>query len=237
MPGSSRSALAVLVCCALAACGRDAAVPSKPDTDPALISVLADPLMVDPDLSSQNLGASAIAVGGPPVAELPPVERSPTAVEDAREEARRLAGGVLKSAPEPEDGEAAQVAGVTAAQIAAAVAGVGPACAGKAEYGMSWSLSLPAPLMIYPSGHLREAAGTDQGGCRMRVVSFLTPAETGDVLDFYYTRLSSAGLGTRHMLSDGVHVLEGGKRGFAYAVRVRKLENGLSRVDLVSNGA
>lgn len=210
---------------------------NKPETDPALISALADPLMVDPDLSSQNRAAAAIAVGGPPVAELPLVERSPQAIEDAREEARQLAGGTLKSAPMPEPGNAAQVAGITASQIAASVAGVGPACAGKAEYGMAWSLSLPEPLAIYPQGHLREAAGTDRDGCRMRVVRFLTPVEAGDVVDFYFTRLSAAGLGVKHLLSGGMHVLEGGKGNLAYAVHVRKLENGLSRVDVVSNGA
>ena len=37
-------------------------------------------------------------------------------------------------------------------------------------------------------------------------------------------------------VADGVHVLEGNKAGAAYAVRARKLETGLTRVDLVSNG-
>jgi len=236
MPGSCRSALVLLACCALAACGKDAAVSSKPETDPALTSSLADPLMVDPDLSSQNRAAAAIAVGGPPEAALPLVERTPQAIEEARAEARQLVGGTLTSAPAPEDGDAAQVVGVTAAQIAALVPGVGPACAGKSEYGMGWSLSLPAPLTIYPKGHLREAAGTDRDGCRMRAISFLTSAEAGDVVDFYFTRLTGAGMSAKHRLAGGVHVLEGGKGSLAYAVHVRKLENGLSRVELVSNG-
>lgn len=226
----------MLSCCVgLAACGKGDAV-SKPETDPALTSVLADPLMVDPDLSSQNRAVSALVVGGPPVAEVPLVERSPKAIEDAREDARQLAGGSLKSAPLPVDGDAALVAGVTAAQIAAASGRAGQACAGKSEYGMGWSLSLPVPLSIYPRGHLQEAAGTDRDGCRLRAAVFVTPVEAGDVVDFYFTRLSAAGLVSKHFLANGVHVLQGGKGGMSYAVHVRRMDNGLSRVDLVSNG-
>jgi hypothetical protein len=236
MPGSSRSLLLLLACCALSACGKGGADASKPEADPALTSALADPLMLDPDLSSQNRAVAAIAVGGPPVAELPLVERSPQAIEDARDEARQLAGGSFKSAPQPQDGDAGKVAGVTAAQVAAAVPGVGPACAGKAEYGMGWSLSLPEPLAIFPRGHVQEAAGSDRDGCRLRSIRFLTPVDAGDVVDFYFTRLSAAGLEARHLLAGEVHVLEGSKGGMAYAVHVQKLENGLSRVDLVSNG-
>ena len=222
MPRICRSFLVLMACCpALAACGTDAVVSDKPESDPALIGALADPLMSDPDLSSQDRAAAAIAMGGPPVAEMPLVERTPQAIEAAREEARQLVGGTLKSAPSPENADAPAVDGVTASQVAAFVPGLGPACAGKAEYGMSWSLSLPAPLAIYPRGHLREAAGTDRDGCRMRVVRFVTPVEADDVVDFYFTRLSGAGLGVKHRLSGAVHVLQGGKGNLAYIIRAR----------------
>jgi len=236
MPPSLRSLLVLFACCsALSACGKGEDE-RKAETDPALTSALADPLMVDPDLSSQNRAASAIALGGPPVAELPLVERTPRAIEEAREEARELAGGSLKLAPLPEEAEEAAVAGVTITQIAAAAVGPAAACAGKAEYAMGWSLKLPAQLAIYPRGHLREAAGTDRDGCRLRAVSFDTPVEAGDVVDFYFTRLAKAGLGSKHLLSGDVHVLKGSKGRFAWAVQVRKLETGISRVELVSNG-
>jgi len=221
-------------CCALAACGKGGSVASKPETDPAFTSALADPLMVDPDLSSQNRAAAAFAIGGPPVAELPLVERTPQAIEDAKDEARRIAGGELKPAPAPQSGGATP-SGVTIAQIAA-TSGVAEACAGKAEYGMVWSLSLPAPLAIYPKAHLQEAAGTDRDGCRMRALSFVTPVEAGDVVDFYFTRLTGARLAARHSMAGDVHLLQGGKGGLGYALQVRKLEDGLTRVDLVSNG-
>ena len=232
------TALVMLACLAgLGGCGKDDPAAIKPDSDPALVSALADPVMVDTDLSSQNLAAAAIVAGGPPVIELPAIERTPQAIEAARDEARRLAGGSLKSAPFPEDGESETAAGVTAAQLAASVRGVGGTCPAKAEYAMAWSLNLPAPLAIYPRGHMQEAAGTDRDGCRLRVASFVTPVDTDEVVDFYYTRLAAAGIDARHWLANGVHALDGNKARATYAVRASKLENGLTRVDLVSNGS
>lgn len=223
-------------CAALAACGKGKGEGTRPEADPALTSVLAGPVMVDGELSGQSHASAAIAGGGPPVIELPLVERTPEAIQAARDEARELAGGSIKSAPLPEDANGIAPGGVTAAQLAATSGEVGKRCAGKMDYAMAWSLSLPAPLSIYPRGHLQEAAGTDLGGCRLRVVSFATPVDAGDVADFYYTRLSSAGYTARHRLADSLHVLDGAKGNAAYAIQMRKLDSGLTRVDLVANG-
>ena len=53
--------------------GGDKAGSGKPGEDPALTGALSGPVMTDPELFSQNNATAAIAGGGPPVIELPPV--------------------------------------------------------------------------------------------------------------------------------------------------------------------
>ena len=220
-----------------AGCGRSPeADPVKPQVDPVLTSALADPIMLDTDLSGQNRASAAIAGGGPPIIELPLVERGGDAIAAAKSEAARLAGGVIRSAPAPRDGGPAAVQAVVPIQLARAGADIAENCAGKAEYALAWSQRLPEPLAIYPRGHLREAAGADAAGCSLRVVSFVTPVEPAAIIDFYYTRVKAAGFGAEHHLAEGAHHLGGRKGGAAYAVHARKLEDGLTAVDLVTNG-
>jgi hypothetical protein len=222
----------------LSSCGREGGSDRvKAETDPALTSAIADPIMVDTDLSSQNRASAAIAGGGAPVVELPLVERGPEAIASAKAEAAKLAGGKIAAAPSPrEGGVPAGAQAVAAAQLASAAKGIAANCAGKADYALGWSQRLPEPLAIYPRGHLQEAAGADSEGCSLRVVSFVTPVEPGEVIDYYYTRVKAAGFNTDHRLAEGTHYLSGGKGGANYAVHARKLESGLTEVDLVASG-
>ena len=57
----------------------------------------------------------------------------------------------------------------------------------------AWAAKLPAAFPVYPRGNTQEAAGTDEGQCALRVVSFLTPVALEEVLAFYYTRARAAG--------------------------------------------
>ena len=233
-----RSVLSIALCAAamlLAGCGRDDRPAARAEIDPALAGALADPIMIDTDLSGQNRASAAVAGGGPVVIELPIVERGPEAIAAARADAAKLAGGKVKPAPSPRQAAAAE-RGVTAAQIAGTVKGIAASCAGKAEYALAWSQRLPEPLAIYPRGHLREAAGADAAGCSLRVASFVTPVEPGEVIDFYYTRIKAAGFAPEYRLAEGSHSLGGSKGGAAYAVHARKLESGLTEVDLVASG-
>jgi len=233
----SRQAVALAFALALAGCGKGESSAPKPiAADPALQDALADPIMVDADLVGQNQGLAAIVAAGPTVVELPLLDRSPEAISAAKAEAVRLAGGSIKPAPEPAQGNAADaaiLAAVTAGQLARAANAV---CADKAEYTMRWAAALPEALAIYPRGAVQEAAGSDADGCALRVVKFATPATVADVLGFYGTRAGAAGYAVRHSVHDSDHILWGAKGRAAYLLRVRPSEDGLTEVDLVVSG-
>ena len=223
----------------LAACGGDEAEKVVGQgADPLLAHALAGPLMTDPDLASRNQALAAIAGGGPEVVEMPLFETGVEAIAAAKVEAERLAGGRIAPAPSPGDGSNPVLRdAVTAAQRAAAVKGPGSNCGATASYDLAWSLRLPQSLPIYPRGHLIEAAGNDSGGCRLRVVRFVTPVAPIAVIDFYHTLAIRAHFAARHQSADGRELLEGGKGAAAYAVQVRVREDGLTEADIVANGS
>ena len=235
---SARFLLAGLAIAALlAGCGsKKEPQADASDGDPALTGALAGQIMADPDLSGQK--GAAVSPGSPDI-ELPPELRNPEAIAAAKADAIKLAGGMLKPAPAPAQGGVNQLVerAATAAQVAEA-ARVGKVnCSGKVEYSMKWANALPPALAVYPRGAVQEAAGTDSDGCSLRVINFVTPVAPGDVLDFYYTRLSAAGYSSEHRVDgQGGQVLGGGKGVAAYLVFARPLDNGLTEVDLVSGG-
>lgn len=221
---------------ALSGCGD-----SKPadgaagDQDPALTGALGDQIMVDPDLATQNRGNAALTGGGPATGEIPNEKRTPEFIAAAKAEAAKLAGGAIQVAPaagSAGEGSSAETVG----QLADVLPGNGADCAAKVDYSAGWAVKLPQALPVYPRGHVQEAAGTDRDGCRLRVVNFLTPVGVEDVVNFYYTRARASGFDAEHRMEGGDHVLGGSKGSAAYMVHARKLENGLTEVDLVANG-
>jgi hypothetical protein len=95
---------------------------------------------------------------------------------------------------------------------------------------------MPAAFPVYPRAATQEAAGSDEGRCRLRVVDFVTPVPLGDVMDFYFTRALAAGFSAERTLQDGDDVLAGRKGAAAYAVYARRLPSGNTQVDLVTSG-
>jgi hypothetical protein len=231
MRSSAWGALAGVVL--LAGCGGgDKAAKPKAEDDPAVTGALGDEIMVDPELAGQNGNDGGSAI------ELPPEQRTPEAVAAAKAEALRLAGGTIQPAPPPVEGDVSKLIEntATAAQIAAVAGGGKVDCANKVEYSAKWANALPAALTVYPQAAVQEAAGTDAGGCKLRVVSFLTPVPASEVIDFYYTRARSGGYDAKHHVAGQDHVLGGGKAGASYLVYARGLDNGLSEVDVVASG-
>jgi hypothetical protein len=232
MPIRARYVIIPALALALVACGKEAAKPAA-DSDPALTGALADQIMVDPDLANQNKGGAAISVNGPASATLPLEARSPEAIAAAKADAARQAGGPLQPAPAAATGPDAGEGPMSLADVASTT---GKDCAAKVSYTAGWAAKMPGSFPIYPRGHTREAAGTDSDGCNLRVVNFITPVGVDDVLSFYYTRARGAGYDAEHRIEGTDHVLGGSKGGAAYVVYARKLDNGLTEVDLVTSG-
>lgn len=219
----------------LAGCGSGEKPPAGNETDPALSGALGDQIMVDPELAGEE--GAALSAGGGQIT-LPPQDRSPEAIADARKQAAQLAGGKLRPAPQPARSGAAALAesAATAAQVAQASKAASTDCSAKVQYSNTWAARLPAELPVYPRGAVQEAAGVEDEGCSLRVVNFVTPVTPDDVISFYYTTAGKAGYGAEYKLDDNDHVLGGRKQGRAYVLYVRKLDGGLTEVDLVASG-
>jgi hypothetical protein len=238
--GIRLAALALAPALLLAACGgsKEEAENAKPDGDAAASSALGDQIMVDPDLATQNQANSAVGANYAN-GELPPEMKSPEAISRARAAAINLLGGPGKVRKAP---QAMAVSGKlpadsaysTAAQIAARP-GNGD-CTSKVDYTAQWAAKLPAAFPVYPQGAVQEAAGTDDGGCSLRVVTFLTPVPLGDVVDFYYTRAANAGYTLQHLKDGDDDVLAGTKGTASMTVYARQNASGTTEVDLAASG-
>lgn len=221
---------------ALAACGDKAKDDAAADgTDPALTGALSDQIMVDPDLAAQNGGNAAIGGGGPASGEIPAEKRTPEAIAQAKAEAAKLAGGAMQTAPAAVTANAA-VDPTTPTSLADVLPGNGADCASKVDHTLAWAAKMPAAFPVYPRAHAQEAAGTDKDGCRLRVVNFITPVGVDDVVNFYYTRARAGGYDAEHRQEGGDRVLGGSKGAAAYVIYTRKLPDGLTEVDLLTNG-
>jgi hypothetical protein len=221
----------------LASCGggQSNAAPPAPD-DAAVTDALADPIMTDPDLLSQNQAHAAIVVAPPMNSALPPIDRSAEAIAAATDAAAQMVGRAIPDAPAPASADLSPFReAVTAAQMAVATRVAAPGCAANVSYTARWAAALPAPLQVYPRGAVEEAAGTDAGGCGLRVIHFRTPVAVDDVMAFYHARLRAAGYPAEHVAQDAEHVLRGRKGGRAYLIYLRPAD-GLTAADVVVAG-
>ena len=205
----------LLLAFALAACDRaseEAELASldnriAKDADPALTSALEDQIMVDPTLSQQSNRNNVRPPQMPAQAQVP-------------------AGA---------GGSGAARAGRDIAQAGGAKAG-GEDCMAKFEYGPGWAGRMPPQFPVYPGARIIEAAGSNEGECSLRVVTFRTAASLDRILDWYHTRAVRAGFSSEHQLRDADHVLAGTNEtsGGAFYVIVTPLGSG-SEVALVAN--
>jgi hypothetical protein len=223
----------------LASCkGSNEPTPAGTD-DAAMSGALGSPVMTDSDLAGSNAANAAASVPGDDGA-VPSIDLSPTALASARAAALNLVGGpgAMKKAPEAKvvNGSLPADSELTAAARAAASPGGQGDCAAKAKYTAEWATKLPDAFPVYPKGAVQEAAGTDEGACNLRVVNFATPVPLSEVIDFYYTRASTAGFTAQHV-KDGDDDVIGGTKGTAsYVVYARGMPGGGTSVDLVTNG-
>lgn len=223
----------------LTACGGgDPAADANAERDPAVSEALGDPLMADPDLTSQNQDGAALTGGGPASAGIPPEKRSPEEIAIAKKFAIDAAGGAITAAPAAEQTtNASRLAkAVTAPAIAEALGLGGKGCAAAMDYSALWAARLTAPFGVYPRGHVGQAAGVQTSDCALRVVGFVTPVPVNDVLDYYATRAAAQGFTVRHIREGDDETLEGVKGAARYGVIVRRRPDGMTQADVVTIG-
>lgn len=204
--------------------------------DPASEQALNDELMTDPDMAGRNEAGAALSGTGN--TSVPNIDTSPRAIEAARTRAVQLVGGAESLKPAPTARKLADTAPDSAAMVAAAQAVVAPGgenCAAKVSYTTGWAAKLPAAFPVYPRANTQEAAGTDEGACALRAVTFHTPVPINEVLAFYTSRAAAAGYSVDHAMKQGDNILSGTRGGSAYVVYARVLGGKVTEVDLVTS--
>ncbi|WP_369025577.1 hypothetical protein [Qipengyuania sp. RANM35] len=229
------SALAALAL--VSACGDNATGPKEGEAmDPASQQALNDELMTDPDLANRNEAGAALSGTGNDA--VPEIDKSTRAIEAARTRAVELVGGTANMKPAPAARQLAANAPDTKAMVAAAKAAVTPGganCADSVEYGAAWAAKLPATFPVYPRGNTQEAAGTDEGDCALRIVTFLTPVEIDEIFAFYASRATAAGYAVEHVLKGEANILSGTKGKSAVVVYATRLPSDVTQIDLVTS--
>ncbi len=231
----SRSFLMLLAVVPLAACSGATAGGERvlAERDPAVVQALADQLMVDPDLVSQNEAGAALTGGSDQ--SLPLEIATPEAVRDAERQAAvllRASGADIDlpdPAPLPHDSASPPL---MLADVAARLPDAAE-CLGVASQSAVWAARLPDALPVYPRGATQDALGSDAPRCALRAVRFTSPVPAENIARFYFAKTSRAGLDPGYSSDGEQHRIEGRRGSIRFAVHLRPLPSGSSEIDLV----
>ncbi len=181
------------------------------DIDPAVTSAIEDEILVDPALVQQS---------------------NPNGV---RQPERPLQAQYPVDKPSRAGAPMNQASGAAAGGPDSPVAG---GCGVPFQYGAEWAERLPPEFPAYPGGRVTEAAGSDRGACRVRVVTFATEHAYAQVLDWYRGIATRAGFDAEHEVRGADHVLGGinPRSDGAYLVIVTPEANGSKVALIVNNG-
>jgi hypothetical protein len=209
----------------LAACGGsgdkaaldslDGKLTSKGETDPALTAALEDQIMVDPALSGQANKDAIRPASQPYQASIPAAEITPQSTPVATPTLGSLAEQQAASAKDSFNG-----------------------CALDVQYSADYAARLPADLPLYPQAQVSEAAGSEQGGCKLRAVSHSTIAAMKSVAIHYASSARKAGYQVTSKI-EGKGVMVSGKRaadGGAFYVVLTPASGGTVADLVVNNG-
>ena len=112
--------------------------------------------------------------------------------------------------------------------------GRGAACGSGLDYNRGWAERLPAAFGIFPGGRLNEAAGSNEGDCRIRVVTYSAPAPAERILNWHQAMATRAGYSAEQMRREGEHILAGVNGEAAYYLIVTP-KGEASDVALIAN--
>ncbi len=118
--------------------------------------------------------------------------------------------------------------------------GNGQGCGnGPFNYHADWAKRLPAEFAMPAGARLLEAAGHNERGCALRVVTFSVGKPSERVLDYYRNRALGAGYTAEQQRRDGDHVLAGSnpRNGGHYYLIVTPKPTGSDVALIANNGA
>lgn len=235
---------------ALAACGGSAPAEKDIDAldaqltegisvngaDPVVTAALNDQIMVDPQLAAKANADSVRPPSRPYAAPLPAADVAPAPPSPADSQPVKPAPAAVAKANCPRckaARESITLGALASAQPDRRTAG----CAKSVSYAAGWANRLNDQVPLHPAARVIEAAGSATGGCALRVVTFTVARPMQTMLDWYYTRLSNAGVAAEHVLDGQTHVLGGTRAqdGAAYVLYLRPREDGGTTIDLVTN--
>ncbi len=209
----------------LAACGGgsdkaaldklDGKLTGKGEADPALTAALEDQIMVDPALAGQANENAIRPATAPYQAPIPVAEGAKMSVPAVSSTLGGLAEQQAESAKDSFNG-----------------------CGLNVQYSADYAARLPADLPLYPQSQVSEAAGSDQGGCKLRAVSHNSSANLKAVATYYAAAAGKAGYRVTSKV-EGNGVLVSGKRaadGGAFYVVLSPVSGGTSADLVVNNG-
>ena len=208
--------------------------------DPAMMAALQDQIMVDPALAAQS-NTDAVRPPAQPYSGALPADGIAVADKSAPATTAAATSEKLKSTPAAKGDcpnctaarESLTLGALAARQKSPDTA----SCAAALGYSTRWAARLPGDLPLYPDARVIEAAGNNNGSCRVRAVSFASSSPLQKVLDFYYTRASNAGYSAEHQADGAEHVL-GGTRArddAAFAIFFTPRPDGGTNVDFLAN--
>lgn len=238
-----RCVILLAVCCALPACGGDAAREASTRAaliaqDPVIAAAFNDPLMSDPDLASLNQANAAL--GFVDSHALPVIAATSSDAGAAREALRLdlLDDGPIPDLPRPRDrgeGEPPLTALGPMASAADLLRAVGaPAgCAARLREDFMLAANLPPVATLPPRGMVQQAGGADDAGCSLRIIRYQSAAAPEDVLQYHYAKARRAGLKAARYAEPEAILIARGKGGEALTVHARPGPHGLTGVDLI----
>jgi len=232
-----------LIALLLAGCGGDRAPATTQDLadldrelatdnqrDPALTAALAGQIMVDPALV-QSANAHAIR---------PPDEPQSAGIAPDQPPVDPVAASAVPAAPAPRadcPDCAARKNTLTIGALAQRQRDPATAnCAAAIGYSATWAARLPEALPLYPGATIREAAGTDAAGCRLRVVAFVTGAPPAKAVAFYHARARAAGYTAEVQADRATRIVGGTRADAAFVIYADPRADGGSDVQMVVNG-
>ena len=169
------------------------------------------------------------------------VDGSPEGIAAAQEQAKEIAGGEgqWRTAPDAREASGDLPANSILNQaLAGANSGDSQTdCASVAEVGNEWASRLPETFPVYPGASVTEAAGTDAGGCNLRVVNFMTGVPKAEVMNFYYTLAANEGYSTQRVSAGGEDTMGGSMAGSQFVVIGRDRAGGGADFDLIVSGS